>query len=247
MYIVRSTWLVAAAILTGCSGDRSSESSPPVATVECRFTDDPPAIDGSLDDAAWKQAGTIDTFSAPWLGKDNKPTAKATRAKILWDRENLYIAADLDDADLYADITEHDGQLWDNDVFEVFLKPAIDKPAYYEFQVNALNTQFDCFIPRRGNVGRFKKLHDFGIESAVKLRGTLDDWTDTDQGWSVEMRIPWSSFMHTGGRPEPGDEWRFALCRYDHDTGRERPERRKGKDSPVNGTSATVFRLTDCP
>ncbi|MFM8635402.1 MAG: PQQ-dependent sugar dehydrogenase, partial [Planctomycetia bacterium] len=83
---------------------------------------------------------------------------------------------------------------------------------------------FDCFIPRRGHVGRFKKLHDFGIESAVKLRGTLDTWTDTDEGWSVEMRIPWSSFMPTGGRPEPGDEWRFALCRYDHDTSRERPE-----------------------
>jgi len=45
-------------------------------------------------------------------------------------------------------------------VFEVFVKPAVDKPAYYEFQVNTKNTQADCFIPRRGNVGRFNKLHD---------------------------------------------------------------------------------------
>ena len=83
----------------------------------------------------------------------------------------------------------------------MFLKPAVDKPAYYEFQVNALNTQFDCFMPRRGHTGRFRKLHDFGIESAVKLRGTLGTWNDTDEGWSVEMRIPWSSLMPTGGRP----------------------------------------------
>ena len=160
----------------------------------------------------------------PWLGKDNKPAAKATRAKILWDREHLYIAADLDDADLYGDVTENDGQIWDNDVFEVFLKPSPEKPAYYEFQVSAKNTQFDCFMPRRGHVGRFKKMHDFGMESAVSLRGTLDNWADTDKGWSVEMRIPWTSFMHTGGRPEPGAEWRFALCRYDHDISREQPE-----------------------
>ena len=215
------------AVLGGCSGPRSPAAAtpvPPASPVACRFADDPITIDGTLDDVAWKDAATIENFSMPWLGKDSKPVTKATRAKILWDRENLYVAADMDDADLYADITEHDGQTWDNDVFEVFLKPAADKPAYYEFQVNAANTQFDCFVPRRGHVGRFKKLHDFGIESAVKLRGTLDDWTDRDQGWSVEMRIPWSSFMPTGGRPEPGDEWRFALCRYDHDTSRERPE-----------------------
>jgi hypothetical protein len=125
---------------------------------------------------------------------------------------------------LYADVTEHDGQTWDNDVFEAFLKPATDKPAYYEFQVNAANTQFDCFIPRRGHVGRFRRSHAFGMESAVKLRGTLDDWTDRDQGWSVELKIPWASFGHTGGRPEPGAEWRLALCRYDYDVAREAPE-----------------------
>ncbi|MEX0744789.1 MAG: carbohydrate-binding family 9-like protein, partial [Phycisphaeraceae bacterium] len=224
-WLLTTTLLAIPAVLGGCSGPRSPATPvPPASPVACRFTEEPVAIDGVLDDAAWKTAATIDNFSMPWLGKNNKPATKATRAKILWDRENLYIAADLDDADLYADITEHDGQIWDNDVFEVFLKPAADKPAYYEFQVNARNTQCDCFIPRRGHVGRFKKLHDFGIESAVKLRGTLDTWTDTDQGWSVEMRIPWSSLMHTGGRPEPGAEWRFALCRYDHDTSRERPE-----------------------
>ena len=211
---------------TASAATPAESLAPPVSTppYECKFTEDAIAINGTLDEAAWENAATIENFSMPWLGKDNKSATKATRAKILWDRENLYISADLDDADLYADVTEHDGQIWDNDVFEVFLKPSTEKPSYYEFQVNAENTQFDCFIPRRGSVGRFKKMHDFGIESAVSLRGTLDNWTDTDKGWSVEMRVPWSSFMHTGGRPEPGAEWRFALCRYDHDVRREQPE-----------------------
>ena len=62
----------------------------------------------------------------------------------------LYFFAEMDDADLFADIKEHDGKTWDNDVFELFFKPADDKPGYYEFQVNAANTQFDMFMPSAG-------------------------------------------------------------------------------------------------
>ena len=53
----------------------------------------------------------------------------ATTAKLLWDREYLYFFADMEDADLFADITEHDGNLWNNDVFELFFRPAATSPA----------------------------------------------------------------------------------------------------------------------
>ena len=36
------------------------------------------------------------------------------------------------------------------------------------------------------------------------------------QGWTVEGRIPWTAFQPSGGKPKPGDVWRFALCRYDY-------------------------------
>jgi len=197
---------------------------PPAATYVCRFTAGPITIDGSLNDPAWRKAAELSRFSMPWLPTGDQPASKPARARMLWDRDWLYIAADIEDADLFGDVTTHDGPTWDNDVFEVFLKPSLTAPAYYEFQVNVRNTIFDCFIPRRGHVARFMKMHEFGIESAVSLRGTLDDWTDRDQGWSVEMRIPWSSFVHTGGGPQSGDEWRFALCRYDYDVAGESPE-----------------------
>ena len=37
----------------------------------------------------------------------------ATTAKLLWDREYLYFFADMEDADLFADVTEHDGKTWE--------------------------------------------------------------------------------------------------------------------------------------
>lgn len=206
-------------VAIGAAGVGAAE--PP---YDCRFTEQPITIDGRLDEAAWRDAVVIDRFTQPWLGPENPPASRATRARLLWDREHLFVAADMDDGDLYADITEHDADTWVNDVFEIFLKPDVDQPGYYEFHVTPANTRFDLFLPRRGHMERFRRAREFHIESAVAVRGTLDRWEDRDEGWTVEMRIPWTDLAPTGGRPEPGAVWRFALCRYDHDIALEKPE-----------------------
>src|SRR5205823_5299774 len=152
------------------------------------------------------------------------PAKTATKARLLWDRDNLYFFADLEDHDLFADITEHDGKTWFNDVFELFFRPDENKPAYYEFQVNAAGTMLDIFFQRKGIPFEQAKIDgEFHWHAAVVRRGTLDNRTDRDEGWSVEGRIPWDDFSRTGGRPAEGDVWRFALCRYDY-TLNERPE-----------------------
>ena len=56
---------------------------------------------------------------------------------------------------------------------------------------------------------------------------------DRDEGWSVEGRIPWSAFAPTGGKPKPGAEWLFAICRYDYGP--------KGTD-PITMSSAPLTR-----
>ena len=216
---------LAFALVAGCAQVAAPPAAtpPPPPVFECRFTAGPIVIDGKLDEDAWQRAAVVDSFARPW--EQGAPRARAgTRARLLWDRDYLYVAADMDDADLYADVTEHDGNTWENDVFEVFLKPAAEKPAYYEIHVNAANAVFDLFLPRRGHVDRFKRQDEFHIESAVTLRGSLDAWADKDEGWSVEMRIPWADLQPTGGRPEAGALWRFALCRYDFDVAHETPE-----------------------
>ena len=35
---------------------------------------------------------------------------------------------------------------------------------------------------------------------------------------------PWKGFDATGGRPKPGDIWRFAACRYDYSKDFDQPE-----------------------
>ena len=223
----RTVWdslsLVCVMLLCGPGPSRAGDAP---AASECRWADGKITIDGKADDAAWAKAHTIEGFSLPWLGNAARPAKTATKARLLWDRENLYFFATMDDSDLYADVKEPDGVTWENDVFELFFKPAEDKPGYYEFQVNAAGTIMDLFLPRRGSGGykRFKGDGAFHIEAKVALDGTLNRWQDHDHGWSVEGRIPWTDFLRTGGRPADGETWKFALCRYDYSVEFEGPE-----------------------
>ena len=198
----------------------------PPTEFHCRWTEGPISIDGKLSEPAWSEAETIDRFYLPWLKKNARPAKTATKAKLLWDAEALYFAAEMEDSDIYADITRHDGETWYNDVFELFFKPQADQPGYYEFQVNAAGTVMDMFIPRRGAGGyrRFIGERDFHIQAKVKHQGTLNKWDDADLSWTVEGRIPWSDFRPAGGKPAMGGKWHFALCRYDYSVAFEGPE-----------------------
>ncbi|WP_425613802.1 PQQ-dependent sugar dehydrogenase [Anatilimnocola sp. NA78] len=192
----------------------------------CRFTEQKIEIDGLGTDAAWETAETIDAFHLPWLGDKARASRTGTKAKLLWDRDYFYFYAEMEDHDLYADVKEKDGLLWNNDVFELFFKPAEDKPGYYEFQVNAAGATLDMFLPRRGAGGyaRYKDDGKFDFPAKVKLKGSLNRWTDQDEGWAVEGRLAWGDFLRTGGRPEPNETWKFALCRYDYSVDFEGPE-----------------------
>lgn len=184
---------------------------------ECRFTDGPIKIDGQADDDAWKHAQVIDKFRLAWL-KEPRPAKTTTKARLLWDREYLYFLGEMEDGDLFADVKERDGKTWFNDVFELFFKPAADKPGYYEFQVNAAGTEMDMFIAQReaGAYEKYIQQDEFDFDSQVVLRGTLNERDDKDEGWTVEGRIKWSGFLMSGGRPAVDETWRFALCRYDY-------------------------------
>jgi hypothetical protein len=202
----------------GClSGEeQAGQPDPPaVRAAECRWTPEPLKIDANLDEPAWQKAQVLQDFAVYWQKRKAKT---ATKARLLWDDRYLYFAAELEDSDLYGQVKDFNGRTWFDDVFELFFKPDADRLTYYEFQVNVLNTRLELFLPSRGAGGydRFAATTRFGMESAVKVQGTINDWKDKDSGWTVEGRIPWTAFEASGGRPKPGSRWRFALCRYDY-------------------------------
>jgi hypothetical protein len=188
----------------------------------CRWAAQPPVLDGKLDDPCWKAAARIDRFGAFWSRTSAPP--KATAAYLVWDDDALYYAGSMTDAELRSFGTKRNDSLWNGDVFELFFKPRTDRPEYYEFQANPRGVVFEMFIPGSDHKPvEYAAEPLLGSRAVVALDGTLDRPGDRDVGWSVEGRIPWSAFAPTGGRPKPGDEWRFALCRYDYGPKGTRP------------------------
>lgn len=192
---------------------------------ECRRAPSGIQVDGNIDTPAWAGAATIGNFLQM---NTTAPARSRTEAKLLWDDQYLYFSAQMDDTDVYATIKEHNGMLWNNDVFELFFKPDSNKLGYYEFEVSPLNTTLEMYLPSRGSggYGRWVGKHKFNLESKVQLRPgtTLNNPSDRDGGWIVQGRIPWTDFAPTGGKPAVGAEWKFTLARFDFSVNLEMPE-----------------------
>jgi len=80
------------------------------------------AIDGRLDEDAWKIAPWTEAFVDIRDESHLAPTWEAW-AKLLWDDEYLYIAAYLEEPHVWATLTERDAIIYHDHDFEVFLDP----------------------------------------------------------------------------------------------------------------------------
>lgn len=185
---------------------------------DCRRADSPLKIDGRLDDAAWNKAEWTDTF-IDIVGEDHPKPRFQTRIKMLWDDQYLYIAADLEEPDVWAKLTAHDSVIFHDNDFEVFLNPTGDGLKYFEFEINALNTGWDLFLDKPYKQGG-KADNSWempGYKSAVAIDGTLNDPRHRDKGWSVELALPWAAFVERSekGRPAAGDSWRMNFSRVE--------------------------------
>lgn len=189
------------------------------ARYECAFCTKPPPIDGCLDHDQWDAAPWTDDFVDIEGGDKPKPRLR-TRAKMLWDKEFLYIGAEMEEPHVWATLTEHDSVIFHDNDFEVFIDPDGDALRYFEFEINALNTGWDLYLerPYRDSGTADNSWEMPGYKSAVQVKGTLNDPSDVDEGWSVTLALPWSAFAAQGGMscpPNPGDVWRINFSRVE--------------------------------
>jgi hypothetical protein len=179
-------------------------------------------IDGKLDDAAWKDAAVTPAFVNVTSGNPDDESPVQGNAKLLWDDKALYLGVSVKDEDVEGgfDKAAKDPHLWTKDCVEIMIDPEGDgdNVDYYEIQINPQNLVFDSRFDAY-NKPRVEPDGPFGnqdwsakLESAVDVQGTLDNGDDEDQGYSVEARIPWSSFDKAKAvPPKPGDAWRMNL------------------------------------
>jgi hypothetical protein len=176
-------------------------------------------IDGKLDE--WSKVSWTDDF-IDITGQDSLKPFLNTRTAMMWDSNYLYVAAVMEEPHLWATITERDAVIYMDNDFEIFIDPDGDTHNYAEIEVNAYGTVWDLFLtrPYRDGTVPLTSYNIEGLKCAVDLKGTINDPSDTDSGWVLEMAIPWKSLSeltYVKRKPYPGEYWRINFSRVHWD------------------------------
>jgi hypothetical protein len=171
----------------------------------------PISIDGRLDDAAWAQAQVITDFTQ--IEPDEwAPVSERTEVRILFDDYNLYVAASLyDTGPLSTRLGRRDSAWPDTDAFIVFLDTYHDHRTAYRFTVNPSGVKRDEIITIGGSSSPGR-----GGPTGTGFGDTSWDpvWDVathvTEEGWFVEMRIPFGQLGYTPGEYQ---HWGLQLDR----------------------------------
>jgi hypothetical protein len=175
-------------------------------------------IDGRLDDAAWDAAEWTQSFIDIEGNRRPLPRQK-TRVKMLWDDEYFYVAAELEEFNVWATLTQRDSVIFHDNDFELFFDPDGDTHNYGEFEINAFGTEWDLLLgkPYRDGGPAINEWDIDGLRTAVHVDGTINEPRDHDRGWSVEIAVPWKGIAETRNgstrAPEPGETWRVNYSR----------------------------------
>lgn len=178
-------------------------------------------IDGKAIEKDWQTAA----FSPAFVDiADGDQPHYNTQVKMLWDKQYLYVYAQLEEPHVWGNLTEHDAVIFYNNDFEVFIDPTDDTYNYSEIEVNALNTTWDLCLdkPYRFGGGANDYYEIKGLKTAVYIEGTLNNPNDLDQYWAVEMAIPLEVILKRKRKkqkqPKNGDYWRvnFSRVQWEH-------------------------------
>jgi hypothetical protein len=160
-----------------------------------------PRIDGLLDDEAWRSAVPVTGFRMVEPRPDGDPTER-TEARVLYDEANLYIGIlcfDSEPSRISANTMAHDSggssqrmgygrppAAASDDIVRILLDPFQDKRTAYVFYVNPRGARSEG-LAYAGSAS----LNWDGIWEA---RSRI-----VDEGWSVEIRIPFKSISFKPG------------------------------------------------
>ena len=200
-------------------------------TYVAEYTNDTIHIDGKMNEKSWENTDWSHKFID--IEGIKKPKYD-TRFKMIWDDEYIYFFAELKEPHVWGTLKQKDTIIFYNNDFEIFLDPDGDTHNYYEFEINALNTIWDLYLskPYRNN-GHVTDSWDFkGVKTAVTVNGTLNNFSDIDKGWNIEIAIPWSFTTAPGGTtkvPE-GESWRINFSRVNWDFDIENGHYNRKKD-----------------
>ncbi len=203
--------------------------------VIAKYTEEPIKLDGKLDEKAWAAAQAyslvlpLKSFSS--LPESMQKTLGNTIhekgiVKLLWDNDYLYVGVELEDSDVMNEGKEDQSFLFmSGDLIEVFLKPSGEN-YYWEIYGAPSNKKTCFFFPSRGRAV-FPACANYlpkDLKVAATVDGTLNNWRDCDNGWTIEIAIPIKELTAYGDKFNNSTNWKILLARYNYSVYLQKPE-----------------------
>jgi len=177
-------------------------------------------ITGAGDHAAWRQT--------EWTALRRRQAGGhpyESRFKVLYSSTGVYFLMEGTDRKLTATMNEDFMDLWNEDVFEVFLWTDQRYPVYFEYEISPLNRELPIIIPNFG--GQFlgwRPWHydrDRLIRKATSTMGGPKESHAAIQGWRAEFFMPYALLKPLQNvPPKAGARWRANFYRMDYDDGK---------------------------
>lgn len=176
-------------------------------------------VNGKGDNPNWKKVDWI-TMNPLDKSKD----AFQTQFKILYSRTGMYVLAYCEDTLISTEYTQDQGDIWEGDVFEVFLQTDPENPLYFEYEINPLNTELAILVPNNnGDFFGWSPWHYEGerkVVKAVHVEGGKAAPGEKVRSWTAEMFFPFALFKGLKNiPPKAGTTWKGNFYRMDYDKG----------------------------
>ena len=179
---------------------------------------EPIRVDGKMDEEIWNktEARNLDYFYRAEKPDDDQQTT----FRMLWDNQNLYVFFQMKDKYLTVREMQRDGEPYLDDCAEIFFITAPDSLNThfgYELNLNKASNDFIYFNDFYEGKDLAFKGYNPEFEVEVTYSGTINDNSDIDEGWMLEMAIPISNFGALGQvHPvKTGNKWAFLAVRQD--------------------------------
>ena len=175
-------------------------------------------IDGELNEKAWLDSRWSEFFVD--IEGDLKPApATKTRVKMLWDEKYLYIAAQLQEPHVWANTKPEKDIIFRDNVFKIFIDPDNNMNDDFEIQINPQNNMLFLIMnkPYRDAGVPVSGWLPIGLQSAVKINGTINKSEDIDNEWTAEIALPLSAFNFNPKDAKQNTRFRINFLRTNFD------------------------------
>ena len=189
-------------LLAGTAGLASAGETKavPVPSASAAPTTGTISVDGRLSEEAWLGTPAVIEF-VQRSPNEGRPASERTEVRVIYDGDALYVGARLFDSrpdGIIRRLSRRDGDS-SSDVFRVYLDPHHDHNTGVLFRVAADGSLADSWLS-----------DDFSRDASWD--GVWEAATAVDaEGWTVEMRIPFSQLRFSPGASQI---WGFNVSRY---------------------------------